>query len=111
VVRSEETSGDVTGAALSALATLLHHGVVSEVSSDNTACTASPPRSLRTSFPTVGAVDSTLRPLRPDAAEALSELVDAVSSCRFEFTDSRHDEVWPTISHYLGTFEKVISCG
>eukprot|EP00618_Florenciella_parvula_P019543 CAMPEP_0119511990 /NCGR_PEP_ID=MMETSP1344-20130328/30490_1 /TAXON_ID=236787 /ORGANISM="Florenciella parvula, Strain CCMP2471" /LENGTH=211 /DNA_ID=CAMNT_0007549055 /DNA_START=62 /DNA_END=694 /DNA_ORIENTATION=+ len=61
VVKSEETSADGTGAALTALATLLDFGVISEAF--------------------------------PQAQEAMSELVDAVTTARFELTDPRFDEV------------------
>jgi hypothetical protein len=57
VVKSEETSGAVTGSALGALSSLLRAGLF------------------------YGG--------RPGAIEAMSDIVDGVSGCRFEFTDAR----------------------
>ena len=75
MVRSEETNGSVTGAALSALAALLRHGEFD-------------PR--ETGQADQGGPGGRGR---AGSAEALSELVDVVSGCRFEFTDARRDEV------------------
>ena len=119
VIKSEETSGDVTGAALGALASLLQGGVLDP-----------PPQPLPSSSPPWHAFDSrgrggdanaatgglrkatstsarqgpndrTLsppprhppRPARSDLSAALADVVEAVSSCRFEFTDAARDEV------------------
>ena len=68
VVRAEEASGAATGAALAALAALLRGGLLDPA-------------------------DDVFASGRPDVAEAASELVDAVSSARFEFTDGPRDEV------------------
>lgn len=61
VVKSDETSGPCTAAALTALATLLDFGIIDEAF--------------------------------PQSQEAMSELVAAVTTCRFELTEPRFDEV------------------
>jgi hypothetical protein len=71
VVKSDATGGDVTGAALASLASLLRRGLLDPPPA---ACSAS-------------------AAARSGATEALSEVVEAVATCRFERTDAPRDDV------------------
>jgi len=114
VIKSEETSGDVTGAALGALASLLQGGILdpppprpsslwqpsSDERNEKSAAGGGSARGGTGKAKTTrkGNASRTRSPrppppTRPDLSAALSDVVEAVSSCRFEFTDAQRDEV------------------